>query len=128
MHTMWKKISASILLLITAAILFVAGVEYYSLYTHRRLSKIQVLQVGLKPCTVTLPLKQSETPLRNPSAKIELYTKEGPFWIETDRTCSDLRIWSCRMTGLMVFNSRFDIPDRKEKEKILQLIRSESTK
>ena len=119
---------ASILLLITAAILFVAGVEYYSLYTHRRLSKIQVLQVGLKPCTVTLPLKQSETPLRNPSAKIELYTKEGPFWIETDRTCSDLRIWSCRMTGLMVFNSRFDIPDRKEKEKILQLIRSERMK
>lgn len=125
---MWTKISASILLLITAAILFVAWVEYYSLYTHRRLSKIQVLQVGLKPCTVTLPLKQSETPLRNPSAKIELYTKEGPFWIETDRTCSDLRIWSCRMTGLMVFYSRFDIPDRREKEKLLQFIRSESTK
>ena len=128
MSVTWTKISASILLLITAAILFVAGVEYYSLYNHRRLSKIQVLQVGLKPCTVTLPLKQSETPLRNPSAKIELYTKEGPFWIETDRTCSDLRIWSCRMTGLMVFNSRFDIPDRKEKEKILQLIRSERMK
>lgn len=128
MSVTWTKISASILLLITAAILFVAGVEYYSLYTHRRLSKIQVLQVGLKPCTVTLPLKQSETPLRNPSAKIELYTKEGPFWIETDRTCSDLRIWSCRMTGLMVFNSRFDIPDRKEKEKLLQFIRSEKLK
>ena len=128
MHTMWKKISASLLLLITAGVLLIAAVEYYSLYTHRRLSKIQVLQVGLKPCTVTLPLKQSETPLRNPSAKIELYTKEGPFWIETDRTCSDLRIWSCRMTGLMVFNSRFDIPDRKEKEKILQLIRSAKLK
>ncbi len=55
---MWTKISASILLLITAAILFVAGVEYYSLYTHRRLSKIQVLQVGLNPYTVTLPMKQ----------------------------------------------------------------------
>ena len=128
MHTMWKKISASLLLLITAGVLLIAAVEYHSLYTHRRLSKIQVLQVGLKPCTVTLPLKQSETPLRNPSAKIELYTKEGPFWIETDRTCSDLRIWSCRMTGLMVFNSRFDIPDRKEKEKILQLIRSAKLK
>ena len=128
MHTMWKKISASLLLLITAGVLLIAAVEYHSLYTHRRLSKINIIQVGLKPCTVTLPLKQSETPLRNPSAKIELYTKEGPFWIETDRTCSDLRIWSCRMTGLMVFNSRFDIPDRNEKEKLLQIIRSEKLK
>ena len=127
-NIMWKKFSASILLVLTAGILLIAAVEYYSLYTHRRLSKIEVLQIGSKPCSVILPLKQAEVPLPDPSAKIELYTKEGPFWIEADRTFSDLRICSSRTTGLMVFYSRFDIPDRKEKEKLLQFIRSERTK
>ena len=124
---MWKKITVSVLLLITAGILLVAAVEYHSLYTHRRLSKIEVLQIGSNQCSVTLPLKQAEA-MRDPVVKIELYTKEGPFWIETDRTFSDLRICSCRMTGLMVFYSRFDIPDRKAKEKLLQFIRSQATK
>ncbi len=114
--------------MLTAGVLLIAAVEYYSFYTQRRLSKIEVLQIGLKPCSVTLPLKQSEVPLHNPSVKIELYTKEGPFWIESDRTFSDLRICSSRMTGLMVFYSRFDIPDRREKEKLLQFIQSESMK
>ena len=127
-NTMWKKISASILLVLTAGVLLIAAVEYYNLYTHRRLSKIEVLQIGLKPCSVTLPLKQSEAALPDPSVKIELYTKEGPFWIESDRTFSDLRICSSRMTGLMVFYSWFDIPDRREKEKLLQFIRSERMK
>ena len=124
---MWKKISASILLLITAGILFVISVEYHSLYTHRRLSKIEVLQIGSDQCPVTLPLKQAEA-MHDPTVKIELYAKEGPFWIETDQAFSDLRICSCRVTGLMVFYSRFDIPDRREKEKLLQFIRSERTK
>ena len=124
---MWKKITVSVLLLITAGILLVAAVEYHSLYTHRRLSKIEVLQIGQDPCPVTLPLKQGNT-MRDPVVKIELYTKEGPFWIETDRTFSDLRICSCRKTGLMVYYSRFDIPDRKAKEKLLQFIRSQATK
>ena len=126
-NLMWKKITASILLLITAGILLVAAVEYHSLYTHRRLSKIEVLQIGSNQCSVTLPLKQAEA-MRDPVVKIELYTKEGPFWIETDRTFSDLRICSCRMTGLMTFYSRFDIPDRKAKEKIKQFIRSQAVK
>ena len=126
-NLMWKKISATILLLIAAGILLAAAVEYHSFYTHRRLSKIQVLQIGQDPCPVTLPLKQGNA-MRDPAVKIELYTKEGPFWIETDRTFSDLRICSCRVTGLMVFYSRFDIPDRKAKEKLLQFIRSQATK
>ena len=124
---MWKKITVSVLLLIAAGILLVAAVEYHSFYTHRRLSKIQVLQIGQEPCLVTLPLKQGNT-MHDPTVKIELYTKEGPFWIETDRTFSDLRICSCRVTGLMVFYSRFDIPDRKAKEQILQFICSQATK
>ena len=123
---MWKKITVSVLLLITAGILLVAAVEYHSFYTHRRLSKIQVLQIGQDPCPVTLPLKQGNA-MRDPAVKIELYTKEGPFWIETDRTFSDLRICSCRVTGLMVFYSRFDIPDREAKETLLQFIRSKRT-
>ena len=124
---MLKKIAISILLLITAGILFVVSVEYYSLHTHRRLSKIEVLQIGSDQCSVTLPLKPAKA-LHDPTVKIELYTKEGPFWIETDRMVSDLRICSCRITGLMVFYSQFDIPDRKEKEKLLQFIRSKRTK
>ena len=123
---MWKKIAISILLLITAGILFVVSVEYYSLYTHRRISKIEVRQIGSDQCSVTLQLKPAKA-LLDPAVKIELYTKEGPFWIETDRTFSDLRICSCRITGLMVFYSQFDIPDRKEKEKLLQFIRSKRT-
>ena len=126
-NLMWKKITVSVLLLIAAGILFLISVEYHSLYTHRRLSKIEVLQIGSNQCSVTLPLKQAEA-MHDPTVKIELYTKEGPFWIETDRTFSDLRICSCRMTGLMVFYSRFDIPDRKAKEKILQFICSQATK
>ena len=122
----WKKIAISILLLITAGILFVVSVEYYSLYTHRRISKIEVRQIGSDQCSVTLQLKPAKA-LLDPAVKIELYTKEGPFWIETDRTFSDLRICSCRITGLMVFYSQFDIPDRKEKEKLLQFIRSKRT-
>ena len=125
---MWKKISVSILLLITAVFFLIAAVEYYNLYTHRRLSKIEVLRIGLKPCSVTLPLKQSEVPLHDPSVKIELYTKEGPFWIESDQTFSDLRICSCRTTGLMVFYSRFDIPDLKGKKQLLKFIQSGKSK
>jgi|GEM_PF-4767936 len=124
---MWNKIAISILLLITAGILFVVSVEYYSLYTHRRISKIEVRQIGSDQCSVILPLKPAKA-LLDPAVKIELYTKEGPFWIETDRTFSDLRICSCRITGLMVFYSQFDIPDRKAKEKLLQFIRSKRTK
>ena len=124
---MWRKTAASILLLITAGILFVVSVEYHSLYTHRRLSKIEVLRIGSDRCAFTLPLKQAEA-MHDPTVKIELHAKEGPFWIETDRTFSDLRICSCRMTGLMVFYSRFDIPDRKAKETILQFIRPQATK
>ena len=124
---MWKMIAISILLLIAAGILFVVSVEYYSLYTHRRISKIEVRQIGSDQCSVILPLKP-EKALLDPAVKIELYTKEGPFWIETDRTFSDLRICSCRVTGLMVFYSQFDIPDRKEKEKLLQFIRSKRAK
>ena len=124
---MWKKIAISILLLIAAGILFVVSVEYYSLYTHRRISKIEVRQIGSDQYSVTLPLKPAKA-LLDPAVKIELYTKEGPFWIETDRTFSDLRICSCRVTGLMVFYSQFDIPDRKEKEKLLQFIRSKRAK
>ena len=114
-------------MLIAAGILLVAAVEYHSFYTHRRLSKIEVLQIGSDQYSVTLPLKQGNA-MRDPAVKIELYTKEGPFWIETDRIFSDLRICSCRVTGLMVFYSRFDIPDRKAKEKLLQFIRSQATK
>ena len=124
---MWKKITASILLLITAGILFAVSVEYHSLHTHRQLSSIEVLKIGSDQCSVTLPLKQAEA-MHDPTVKIELYAKEGPFWIETDRTFSDLRICSCRMTGLMVFYSRFDIPDRNAKIKILQFMRSQAAK
>ena len=126
-NLIWKRIAVSVLLLITAGILLVAAVEYHSFYTHRRLSKIEVLQIGSDQYSFTLPLKQGNA-MRDPAVKIELYTKEGPFWIETDRTFSDLRICSCRVTGLMVFYSRFDIPDRKAKGKILQFIRSQATK
>ena len=123
----WKKIAILILLLITAGILLVVSVEYHILSKHRRLSKIEVTQIGLDQCFVTLPLKQGKS-MHDPAVKIELYTKEGPFWIETDRTVSDLRICSCRVTGLIVFYSQFDIPDRKAKEKLLQFIRSKRAK
>ena len=76
---------------------------------------------------MNLPLKQAEV-MQNPAVKTELYAKKGPFWIETDRAFSDLRICSCRLTGLMVFYSRFDIPNRKTKEKLLQFIRSKKAK
>ena len=122
-----EKDNCFYLLLITVGILFAVSVEYHSLYTHRRLSKIEVLKIGSEPCPVTLPLKQAEA-MHDPTVKIELYAKEGPFWIETDKTFSDLRIYSCRMTGLMTFYSRFDIPDRKAKEKIKQFIRSQAVK
>ena len=123
----WKKIAVSILLLITAGILLVVSVEYHILSKHRRLSKVEILKVGPDRYHVILPLKQGKS-MHDPAVKIELYTKEGPFWIETDRTVSDLRICSCRVTGLMVFYSQFDIPDRKAKEKLLQFIRSKRAK
>ena len=65
---MWKKISVSILLLITAGILFVVSAEYYSLYTHRRLSSIEVLKIGSDRCPVTLPLKPADA-MHDPTVK-----------------------------------------------------------
>ena len=124
---MWKKLLTAAGLLIVTGILVIVVVENYAIYSQRNLASIEVLKIGSDQCSFTLPLKQAEA-MYDPTVKIELYAKEGPFWIETDRTFSDLRICSCRMTGLMAFYSRFDIPDRKAKEKILQFICSQATK
>ena len=114
----------SILLLSFAAVLvFIAGLEVYDCWRYGHIAGIEVVGIGRNKISLSLPLKPAKG-LEHPSGtKIELYAKEGPFWIETDDSFSDLRIASCRNTSFAVIYSRFDVPDRTKKERLLQFLR-----
>ena len=120
---MRKKVLTAVGLLIVTGILVIVVVESYDIYSQRNLASIEVLKIGSDQCSFTLPLKQAEA-MYDPTVKIELYAKEGPFWIETNRTFSDLRVCSCRTTWFAVVYSCFDIPDKKKKDQILHLAES----
>jgi len=120
---MWKTLLNIVVSLFAAILVFAAGVELYSGWQYSHIAGIEVVGIGRDKVTLSLPLKPAKG-LEHPSgAKIELYAKEGPFWIETDDSFSDLRIASCRNTSFAVIYSRFDVPDRTKKETLLQFLR-----